>query len=221
MKFIFEIFEAIWDWTYDFFTETFLGEVITMLFIFCTITGGGLYFAFFHEGETLSDYSTISTPYSLRISHYEDLNQKGQCSNYREFIQDYVLYRQSERLKKTSINTISKKHLRSLSYKSQSLLENPNYGYLFQNAKAELDTVEVRHRDAGGDFYTKSFIASNITDKDRFFLDAYTSGNTYGGEHQPKLFANIEYNRCENLESEFGLIDNLVYSIEKKISSVF
>ncbi|MFQ6371448.1 hypothetical protein [Shewanella sp. YIC-542] len=159
----------------------------------------------------------LETPYSLRISHYAALNQKGLCKTYKNFVNDYVIYRQSERMKRFPYDKNIQYYMkRKLSHKSQSLLNNSSYGYLFRNAKEAFDTVKVRHSDVGNDYYTKQFIASNVTDKDRFFLDVMTSGSTYGGKYQPEIFSTIEYSRCTRLEKQFGLIDNLIYKVEKK-----
>ncbi|MBY8092555.1 hypothetical protein KW489_21665, partial [Vibrio fluvialis] len=82
--------------------------------------------------------------------------------------------------------------------------------------KEHFDEVKVRHSDVGNDYYTKMFVASDVVDQDRFFLDVMTSGSTYGGKYQPHVFSTIEYNRCVDLESEFGYLDRMIYAIEKQ-----
>jgi hypothetical protein len=152
------------------------------------------------------------------VYHYSELNKFNLCNTYRDFVKDYVLYRQSERAKKRRHQRDWEYfHIRSLSSKSKALLNDSKYGHLFQKAKKEMDKVEVRHSEVGNDYYIEKFIASNVTDKDRFFLDEYTSGVTYGGRLQPKLFSTIEYNRCSIVDKHFGWFDNFIYFIEKNI----
>lgn len=220
MRFLKDLLDMVFEFVCDMFSAIFQSAIFYMAlpFILSPII---LYWLFFTPSEGDGNLRAIDTPYSISLSNYVALNENGLCSTYKDFVKDYVIYRQSERMKNGFQGSIKYYMSRNLSAKSNALLNSTKYGELFQTAKAEFDKVKVRHTDVGNDYYTKMFVASNVVDQDRFFLDVMTSGSTYGGKYQPEVFSTIEYNRCVDLESEFGLVDNLVYTIEKQLAKVF
>ncbi|MBS9922169.1 hypothetical protein [Vibrio alginolyticus] len=180
------------------------------------LSAGILYWYWFTPSAGDGNLRAIDTPYSMRISHYAGLNRNGLCGTYKAFVNDYVIYRQSERVKRHHNGNLRYVITGDLSNQSKRLLTHPKFGHYFQNAKEHFDEVKVRHSDVGNDYYTKMFVASDVVDQDRFFLDVMTSGSTYGGKYQPHVFSTIEYNRCVDLESEFGYLDRMIYAIEKQ-----
>lgn len=220
MRFLKDLLDVVVEFVCDVFAAIFQSAIfyIALPFVLSPIV---LYWWFFTPSQGDGNLRAIETPYSISISNYVTLNENGLCNTYKDFVKDYVIYRQSERMKNGFQGSIKYYMSKDLSNKSKALLNSPKYGELFQKAKAEFDKVDVRHTDVGNDYYTKMFIASNVVDQDRFFLDVMTSGSTYGGKYQTEVFSTIEYNRCVDLESEFGLVDKLAYAIEKKLAKVF
>ncbi|WP_219627634.1 hypothetical protein, partial [Vibrio parahaemolyticus] len=60
----------------------------------------------------------IETPYSISISNYVTLNENGLCNTYKDFVKDYVIYRQSERMKNGFQGSIKYYMSKDLSNKS-------------------------------------------------------------------------------------------------------
>lgn len=220
MRFLKDLLDIVVEFVCDMFRAMFDSALFYMIMPF-VLAAGILYWWFFTPSEGDGNVRAIDTPYSISLSNYVALNENGLCGTYKEFVKDYVIYRQSERIKKHHNGNLRYVMTGKLSNKSNALLNSTKYGELFQTAKTEFDKVKVRHTDVGNDYYTKMFVASDVVDQDRFFLDVMTSGSTYGGKYQPEVFSTIEYNRCVDLESEFGLVDNLVYTIEKQLAKVF
>ena len=98
MRFLKDLLDIVFDFILDIFRAIFDSALFYMMlpFILSPIV---LYWLFFTPSGGDGNIRAIDTPYSISISNYVALNENGLCGTYKEFVKDYVIYRQSERMK--------------------------------------------------------------------------------------------------------------------------
>lgn len=168
---------------------------------------------FFGPDRMEYDDMELGTGYSMSVDHYVGLNELGMCKEYSNFVKDYFLHKQSyrSRVKKYSGKPYEV-FLTDISLRSKNALKNKTYGQYFQDFANEVDEMKIVNSGQYSDVETHLIVASNAQLSNGINKIHKYGSATQSGAYQPRLFADIERNRCLELDKHFNIFQSAYYN---------